>query len=357
MDTQKLNEIQSVIGYSFKNSKLLEQAFIRSSYSKEHPEVLDNEQLEFYGDEALDFYISKIMCSQFSEITKDGQFFSRKTEQELTEIKSYNVDTENLAHCISILGFQNYLIMSESDIKNNVHNVPSVMADLFEAIIGAVVIDSEWNIEKISTACRNMLKLSSFDTNYIKWLYNWCAECGYQKPVFRPKLNFLVFQTQNQYMYGGLYNFGRSFSNDSSEVLGATLYLKELNIRTESEIHYQYAAMMDCAKKAYQIIKKMKMQEMAGEPEFETAITQLNVLYQKGYISEPKYFFEEKHDENGNPVWHCDCNLKDLEDTFCGESSIKKEAKKEAAYGTLCEILGYESGKNDDYEDEEYDYE
>ena len=83
------------------------------------------------------------MFSEFSETTKDGQFKSTKTEQELTEIKSYNVDTESLAHCIRITGFQNFLLMNESDKKNNVQNTPSVMADLFEAILGAVVVDSE----------------------------------------------------------------------------------------------------------------------------------------------------------------------------------------------------------------------
>ena len=80
--------------------------------------------------------------------TKDGRFKSARNEKELTE---------------------------DSDIKNNTLNQKSVMADLFEAIIGAVVVDSDWNYEKISNVCSNMLKLKKFDINYIKWVKNYCV--------------------------------------------------------------------------------------------------------------------------------------------------------------------------------------
>ena len=100
MDTSTIKNIQNSIGYEFKNPRLLEQAFVRKSYSQEHPETISNEVLEFYGDRALDLYITKAMCDRFSTTTDDGQFSSDKNEDELTKIKAFNVNTDILSHCI-----------------------------------------------------------------------------------------------------------------------------------------------------------------------------------------------------------------------------------------------------------------
>lgn len=373
MDKIPVNDIQDAIGYQFKNKRLLQQAFIRSSYANENSGIEDNEKLEFYGDAALDYYISRCMFSEFSEKTKDGQFKSTKTEQELTEIKSYNVDTDSLAHCIRITGFQNFLLMSESDKKNNVQNTPSVMADLFEAILGAVVVDCEWDYKKISIACRSMLKLVNFEINYLKWLKHWCAEHGYQEPYIRPKIDFVKLQMSSQPdfqltsypFYFNQTNFllrndpfyvrTPSFSEleRSEQITGAYLFIRELDLHTDSDIRYEYAAYMECAKKAYAIIQIRERNLSVGKPTLNDAVNQLNILYQKGFIEEPKYTFRETHDEDGNPIWHCECDVDELERVYIGDSSVKKEAKKEAALGALCKLLNFDIEMVEDMEGDE----
>lgn len=67
LNRENIDYVQNAIGYHFKNERLLVQAFIRKSYSQEHPEVQNNEVLEFYGDEALDLYITKMMYKKFSK--------------------------------------------------------------------------------------------------------------------------------------------------------------------------------------------------------------------------------------------------------------------------------------------------
>lgn len=358
MDLTTRGEIEKTIGYTFKNKRLLEQAFVRSSYSKEHPETLDNEKLEFYGDEALEYYVTRAMYKQFYALTDDRQFNSKKSEKELTTIKSYNVDTDSLAHCIWITGFQNYLLMNQSDIKNDVQNRPSVMADLFEAILGAVVVDSDWDFESISCYCRTMLKLLNYDTNYIKWLNNWCAEKGLQAPRFLPRLGVYNFSYLNNPFVGNPYNqlngvnqFTMLRNNPpsfSSMVDGATLVILGTDIRTESEIRSEYAAYMECAKKAYEIIQKREIKEAIGTPDYDNAVNQLNVLYQKGYVSKPEYSFNEEHDEDGNPIWECECSIEEYDEPFYGEGSLKKESKNDAAYEVLCELLDYEPDDSKD---------
>ncbi len=237
--------------------------------------------------------------------------------------------------------------MNESDKKNNVKNSQSVMADLFEAIVGAVVVDSNWNYESISVVCEAMLNLSNFDMNYIKWINNWCAENGYQL-YFRPILNFSFPNYLNGPFFGpnmlNPYTGQMEFSHNkpsslSSMVNGAYLVIHEAKINVQSDIQGEYTAYMDCAEKAYRIIQSRAMKESIDKPDISTAVNQLNILYQKEFISEPEYLFDEQHDDDGNPIWECKCYVDELKYYYVGKASIKKEAKKQAAYDALCALL------------------
>ena len=53
-----------------------------------------------------------------------------------------------------------------------------------------------------------------------------------------------------------------------------------------------------------------------GEPKLDTAVGQLQELAQKGYCEMPKYIFMEYHNESGNPLWYCDCVVKDCNITY-----------------------------------------
>ena len=133
MNRENIDYVQSAIGYHFKNERLLVQAFIRKSYSQEHPEVQNNEVLEFYGDEALDLYITKMMYKKFSKIS-EGNFISEKNEGELTKLKSVYVSKHTLAQCAYNAGFYLYLYLGQSDIKNEVQN-GNIMQSRYENYI------------------------------------------------------------------------------------------------------------------------------------------------------------------------------------------------------------------------------
>ena len=79
-----------------------------------------------------------------------------------------------------------------------------------------------------------------------------------------------------------------------------------------------------------------------GEPDFDRAINQLQELYQKGYIGEPWYNFIETYDEDGNPIWRCECHIVNKEYYLWRNSSSKKHGKKAVAYDMLCDILDWE---------------
>ena len=76
----------------------------------------------------------------------------------------------------------------------------------------------------------------------------------------------------------------------------------------------------------------MNLADSGIDPDKATSINQLQELYQKKYIDEPEYSFEDTGD-----AWKCFCKC----DTTCveGFGKIKTEAKKNAAYRTICHLF------------------
>ena len=157
MDQKSVEAIEKKIGYIFRNEILLEQAFTRSSYAHEHDGVRDNEVLEFIGDEALDFIVAKNFIGSYSgRRKKDGYYDFALNQGRLTELKKECVDSVILSKCIDDLGFAQYLRMGNSDVVGHVERQQSVKEDLFEAILGAVTLDSNWDLQAIHTAATMM---------------------------------------------------------------------------------------------------------------------------------------------------------------------------------------------------------
>lgn len=164
---QNLNSIKEVIGFEdFPGDKenLLIQAFIRRSYSQEHPEWQHNQILEFIGDSALDSYLVRKMClpknNIFGSFTNKYQFISKKSEGELTKIKANYVNGVELARHIDNLNLAQFLILGKADEKNNVRSKQAVKEDLFESILGAIALATNFQNEIIDRVCDKMLELS-----------------------------------------------------------------------------------------------------------------------------------------------------------------------------------------------------
>ena len=187
MDEKEIKFIQDQIGYTFKNQELLVQAFTRRSYSMENGGQ-DNEVLEFIGDKALDFVVVKQLSEEFGHYSKKyqnwekwgkteetGTFISDLDEGELTEIKKQLVQKNTLADAIDNLGIAYYLIMGKGNIQDSL----SVKEDLFEAILGAIALDSNWDIEALQDSMNVMLNPGELmfdeDVNYVAEIQAWSS--------------------------------------------------------------------------------------------------------------------------------------------------------------------------------------
>ena len=324
MNDKELQFIQEQLDYDFTEPKLLRQAFTRKSYSEEGNGAHHNEVLEFYGDKALEFIVMKKLSEYYGKETQNGKYSSEKTEGQLTEIKKKLVCKKMLAHRIDQLGFAEYLLMGKGDIEQNAQNQEAVKEDLFEAIIGAVAIDSGWDAEKIENVVDIMIDVEHYlengfqnDNNYVDLIQTWCQKKYNELPQYE------FYETDEGY------ECSLSLSDEFGGFEGTGYSKRE--------------ARMNAAQEAYEYLEEeneliLPIDEV-GEPDFERAINQLQELYQKGYIGEPRYEFIETYDEDGNPVWRCECHIENCKWYIHGDYSSKKHGKKSVAYTMFCKLL------------------
>lgn len=135
-----LAKLQRKIDYDFKNLQLLKEALTHKSYIKSStcPSLNSNERLEFLGDSILGLVICEFLYKKFPD----------KSEGDLTKLKAGLVNEATLSHIGRNLGLGEFLYLSPDEEKSGGRERPSLVADGFEALIGAVYLDG--GLEAIS---------------------------------------------------------------------------------------------------------------------------------------------------------------------------------------------------------------
>ena len=351
MKKEDYDYIESQIGYEFKNKDLLQQAFVRKTYSAENGGG-DNEILEFIGDKALDIVIVRYLIKEYGYMASDcddsdsseewEEFYCDEDEGGLTEIKSRLVCKNTLSRRIEMLGMEEYLIMGNGDINNNVMNSKSVKEDLFEAIIGAVTLDCDWDFETIRSVVELMLDpeeelANDSEENYVSMIYEWTEKNLHKQPdfIYRTGMKSTIIKlsvnTNDREKYQSYIPYHCSLD------LGDGIGWFSASGDSKSE------ARKEVCRKVYQWLdnhdRLFSIRDEIENPNKDDAINQLETLARRGYFTIPEYVFEEDHDEDGNPIWICECHIDEYEDYYYAKSSSKKDAKKTAAFSMLEYVL------------------
>lgn len=150
--------IKEKTGYGIKSSSVLNQIFRRSSFAAETGQN-SNEIFEFLGDQVLSYFVVKIVSEKCGSLSLTDDYTFRIRENKFTQIKQSFVNNESLAKIMDEWDIAKYLILSKSDIKNEIIKEPKVKADLLEAVIGAIAIESNWEPEILETAVSKTLKI------------------------------------------------------------------------------------------------------------------------------------------------------------------------------------------------------
>ena len=342
--------VQAQIGYRFKNPDLIIQAFTRRSYAEENGGK-DNEVLEFIGDKALDLAAVKLLTDRYGNT--QGSFSSELDEDELTRLKSRMVRKSTLAGRIDEMGFADHLLMGKGDIMNGVSDEPSVKEDLFESLLGAVVIDCGYDFPTICSVVEAMLVPEDFflddeDDNYVRMIQDWEEQVNGVIPLYMFKE--APYESSWYYPFSGIsqsYPINASLPHIKYHCIlhltdGLPDYRGYGESKSEARMNVCRLAYDDLKEKG--IIKEQTIRDEIDDPSRDDSISQLEILARRGYFSIPEYFFSQTHDQNGNPVWTAECSIKEYGERFSGTSSSKKDAKKDAAFGMLRFVLEREDG-------------
>ncbi len=125
-------ELQKTIQVTFGNQELLKNAFYHRSYLNEAKHIThSNERLEFLGDAILSFLTSRFLYELYPDYP----------EGTLTNIRSSLVKTKTLGETAHTLGFGDLLFLSHGEEESGGRNNMSLLADSFEAFLGALFLD------------------------------------------------------------------------------------------------------------------------------------------------------------------------------------------------------------------------
>lgn len=133
IDYAKFESFEKIIDTEFKNKKLLVNAFIHRSFLNENVNlgIPHNERLEFLGDAVLELIITDYLYKKYPN----------HAEGELTAYRSALVNADILSLTAQEIKMNEYMLLSRGESKDNGKARQYILANAFEAVIGAIYID------------------------------------------------------------------------------------------------------------------------------------------------------------------------------------------------------------------------
>ncbi|MCX8160076.1 MAG: ribonuclease III [Candidatus Saccharicenans sp.] len=135
-----LVSVEKKLGYRFQNPALLKQALTHSSFAYEHLEdkVQDNEILEFLGDSVVGLVLADFLRQAYPELG----------EGQLSKLKAALVSTSSLSILARKLGLDRAILLGRGEEKSGGRKKKSILAGTFEALMGAVYLDSDFETSR-----------------------------------------------------------------------------------------------------------------------------------------------------------------------------------------------------------------
>lgn len=130
-----MEKLEAKIGYSFKNKKFLETALTHSSYANEKHagnNCLSYERQEFLGDSVLGLVTAEFLYSH-EPMLPEGR---------MTRLRAELVCEASLHKTALELGLGEYMRLGKGEANTGGRERPSILADMVEAIIAAIYLDS-----------------------------------------------------------------------------------------------------------------------------------------------------------------------------------------------------------------------
>lgn len=133
-----METLEKKLGYSFRSRDLLKRALIHRSFNegKHDGQLEDNEKLEFLGDSVVNLIVTEYLFRKFKRL-KEG---------ELSKLKAHLVSSDFLNDAANSIDLSDYLFLGKGEEKNRGRNNKKIVSSLFEAVVGAVYMDSNFKV-------------------------------------------------------------------------------------------------------------------------------------------------------------------------------------------------------------------
>ncbi|MCL2169260.1 MAG: ribonuclease III [Defluviitaleaceae bacterium] len=156
-------EIEKIIGYRFKDKKILENALIHSSFVNENKAAhrIHNERLEFLGDAVLELVTSDYIFINFPDMS----------EGDMTKLRAGVVCEPSLAECARKIELGEHIKMGKGEVAGGGRERDSVLSDAYEALIGAIYMDGGY------MPARDFILAALKDDIHSQKGLRWIADC------------------------------------------------------------------------------------------------------------------------------------------------------------------------------------
>lgn len=132
--SKNIEILEKTLGYKFKNEKLIIEALTHKS----HKQPYDNERLEFLGDAVLDLIVGEYLFFKFPD----------SDEGKLSKIRASLVNEDGFEKLARSINLGQHIQLSNAEENNGGREKASLLSNAFEAIIGAIYLESGLDVAK-----------------------------------------------------------------------------------------------------------------------------------------------------------------------------------------------------------------
>lgn len=196
------SKLEQCLGYQFKDKNLIVEALTHKSFKKPY----NNERLEFLGDAVLNLIVGEYLYHKFP----------KSNEGELSKIRASLVNETGFTKLAKDINLGDYIYISIAEERNNGRKKASILSDAFEAIMGAIYLESGLN--NLKPIMLQLLE-NSYDKINLDVLFS-----DYKTAL----------QEITQSMFGSIpeYKLEKSFGPDHQKEFEVSIWIDEKNYGT-----------------------------------------------------------------------------------------------------------------------------
>lgn len=160
-EPKDLGDFEKKTKILFNKKETLKQAFTHRSYVNENKGsvVGNNERLEFLGDAVVELVVTNYLYKKYPELQ----------EGELTRYRSALVNADTFYKVAQNLGMNDYLLLSKGQKRDTTRSFKNILADTFEAFIGAVYLDQGYSVAETFIQNNLLCKIQSIVETQNDW--------------------------------------------------------------------------------------------------------------------------------------------------------------------------------------------